>query len=155
MSRADRPLVAIREPLASVSVYGFSASAVLAVMLGLVAIPFVFIPYVAWSFRTGRTGPGRAFITAAGVLYFMALWTYTIFPLPDLEQLVCDGSLRAQFVPFQFIREMDASRLASIVGDAGLRLTVLNVALFAPLGIFLRHLFQWRAWTCVAAGFGL
>ncbi|NLG21421.1 MAG: DUF218 domain-containing protein [Actinomycetales bacterium] len=134
---------------------GFDASALIAVLLGVMAIPLLFIPYVAWSFRHGRTGPGHAVLSAAAVVYLMALWSYTIVPLPAVEDLICDGPLRAQLVPFRFLQDIDASGgVAGLLRDPALRQVVLNVAFFVPLGVFARHLMRWRPLWCVAAGLG-
>nr|WP_281497324.1 ElyC/SanA/YdcF family protein [Ornithinimicrobium sp. F0845] len=85
----------------------------------------------------------------------MALWTYTILPLPAVEDLICDGTLRAQFVPFRFLGDIDASGgPVGLLHDPALRQVVLNVALFVPLGMLVRHLFRWRPAWCVATGLG-
>lgn len=132
---------------------GFGASALLAVVMGLALLPLVFIPYVAWSFRRGTTGPGHALISGLGLIYLMALWTYTIAPLPRVEDLICDGTLRAQFVPLRFLQDIDTSGgLRGVLGDPALRQVVLNVAFFVPLGMLVRHLFRWRVAWCVLAG---
>lgn len=134
---------------------GFSVSALLAVLLGVMLVPLLFIPYIAWSFRRGTTGPGHAFLTAVGLVYLMALWTYTIVPLPQVDDLICDGTLRAQFIPFHFVNDIDGGGgVASLLRDPALRQVVLNVAFFVPLGLLVRHLFRWRPLWCVAAGFG-
>ena len=134
---------------------GFSASALLAVFFGLVLVPLAFIPYIAWSFRRGTTGPGHALLSAGGLIYLMALWAYTIVPLPDAAQLICDGTLRAQFVPFHFLTEIDRSGgIGGLLRDSMLRQVVLNVAFFVPLGMLTRHLFRWRPRRCIALGLG-
>lgn len=134
---------------------GFSASGVLAAFLGLLLLPLLFIPYIAWSFRRGTTGPGHAALSAVGVVYLMALWTYTIAPLPQAGALICDGTLRAQFTPFYFLTEIDRSGgVTGVLRDPVTRQVLLNVVFFVPLGMLVRHLFRWRPVWCVAAGFG-
>lgn len=134
---------------------GFNASAVLAAFFGLLLLPLLFIPYIAWSFRRGTTGPGHAALSAVGLTYLMALWTYTIAPLPQVGALICDGTLRAQFIPFHFLTEMDGSGgPADVLRDPVIRQVLLNVVFFVPLGMLVRHLFRWRPVWCVAAGFG-
>lgn len=145
-----------RRRLISVLVDGFSTSALLAAVLGLLLLPVAFIPYVAWSFRRGRTGPGHALISALGLIYLMALWTYTIAPVPQTDQLICDGTLRAQFVPFRFLRDVDTGGgLRGVLTDRALLQVVLNVLFFVPLGMLVRHLLRWRARWCVVAGLGV
>lgn len=134
---------------------GFGASALIAVIVGVVALPLVFIPYIAWSFRRGTTGLGHALLSAAALVYLMALWAYTIVPLPAAEDLVCVGGVRAQLVPFRFLRDIDTSGgAAGLLRDPALRQVLLNVAFFVPLGVFLRHLLRWRPLWCVVAGLG-
>lgn len=135
---------------------GFNASAVLAVFFGLFLIPLAFIPYIAWSFRRGTTGPGHGLISALGLMYLMSLWTYTIVPLPRVEDLVCDGRVRAQLVPFQVLVDIDASGgLVGLLGDPALRQVVLNVAFFVPLGMLVRHLFRLSPPWSIASGFAV
>lgn len=131
---------------------GFSASALLAVILGTVLLPLVFIPYIAWSYRHGRTGTGHALIAAAAVIYAMALWTYTIAPFPSVGDLRCD--IGAQFVPFASAVVIDWSLgPVGVLSDRMLRQVLLNVVLFIPLGALVRHLLGVRARTIVLIGF--
>lgn len=135
---------------------GFNASAVLAVFFGLFLIPLVFIPYIAWSFRRGTTGPGHGLLSALGLVYLMSLWTYTIVPLPRLDDLVCDGTLRAQFVPFHVLVDIDAAGgLTGLLGDPALRQVLFNVAFFIPLGMLVRHLLGWSPLRSVISGFAV
>lgn len=85
---------------------GFDSSAILAVGLGLALVPVLVIPYVAWSFRRGTVGLGHALLSAGAVIYAMALWTYTIVPLPVAQDLVCTGTTRLQLVPFSFFGDL-------------------------------------------------
>ncbi len=131
---------------------GFSVSAVMAVVLGLLVVPLVFIPYVAWSYRKGAIGPGHALLSAAAVVYGMALWTYTILPLPRPEELSCDGSIRAQLIPFQFLADIHWAAGLGAVTDPALWQVVLNVLLFVPFGVFVRHLLGWSPGRVIVAG---
>ena|GEM_PF-92685 len=132
---------------------GFNVSAASAVLLGLVAMPVAFIPYIAWSFHRGTTGVGHALITASGLIYVMALWTYTLVPLPNPESLVCTGGLHAQLRPFDFVRTVTADAgLSGILHDQMARQVFFNVCLFVPLGALVRHLFAVRLRWCLVAG---
>jgi len=132
---------------------GFNVSAASAVLLGLVAMPVAFIPYIAWSFHRGTTGVGHALITASGLIYVMALWTYTLVPLPNPESLVCTGDLHAQLRPFDFVRTVSTDGgLVGILHDSMARQVFLNVCLFVPLGALVRHLFAVRLRWCLVAG---
>ncbi|SJM59147.1 ElyC/SanA/YdcF family protein [Gulosibacter sp. 10] len=135
---------------------GFGGEAILAIFLGMFLLPFAFIPYVAWSFRRGTTGPGHAFLSFGALIYLLALWTYTILPLPDPDSLVCGDGLTAQFIPFAFLGEIDwgAGPLAILAGPV-VRQVALNILFFVPLGVFARHLLGLRPATTILAGFGV
>lgn len=128
---------------------GFTASAILAVVFGLLLLPLAVIPYVAWSNRRGTTGFGHALISAAGLVYLVALWAYTILPVPDPATLQCADAVYGQFLPFDFIREVN---WGSFFADPMLRQVLLNVLVFVPLGALVRHLFGARILTTVLIG---
>ncbi|AXH97733.1 sulfatase-like hydrolase/transferase [Ornithinimicrobium avium] len=119
---------------------GFSAPAVLAVVGGLLVVLVGFIPYLAWSCRRrGRFGAGHAFLVGCAAVYVLALWTYTILPLPD-PALVCADPSTPQLRPLQFLRDLASASRGGGSVSAVLMQLVLNVLLFVPLGMLLRHL---------------
>lgn len=132
---------------------GFSVSGVLAVFLGAFLLPVLLIPYVVWTYRRrGTLGYGHAIIAAGAVVYFMAIWTYTIVPLPAPEQLTCvDGGPRPQLVPFASLADIDLA--ANGWRDPAIWQVLLNVCLFVPFGMLLRHLAPSLrpAWVVAAA----
>lgn len=141
-------------PIASLPMAGFSTSALLAALLGTVLLPLVFIPYIAWSFRHGRTGVGHASIAAAAVLHAIALWTYTIAPFPSSRDLSCD--VGTQFVPFASVGVIDWSRgPVGVLSDRMLHQVLFNILLFVPLGAMVRYLLGLRARTVVLIGFAI
>ena len=65
---------------------------VLAITLGLVVGVLLFVPFVALSYRRrGGFGVGRFVIWGAALVYVMAIWTYTLLPLPDPDTIACAG----------------------------------------------------------------
>jgi uncharacterized SAM-binding protein YcdF (DUF218 family)/glycopeptide antibiotics resistance protein len=135
-------------------VTGTSISALLAVFLGVLMLPVLFIPYVAWSYRSRRTlGLGYAAITATAVVYGMALWTYTILPLPDSATMSCTPGIRNQFIPLAALGDINLT--ANGLTDPALLQLVANVALFVPFGMLVRHLTTLRAGWVVVAGLGV
>lgn len=135
---------------------GASISAVLAVFFGVLLLPVLFVPYVAWSYRRRSTlGLGHALITVAAIVYAMALWTYTILPLPDAATMVCAaGGAGTQLVPFGSLGDIDLA--ANGLRDPALLQLVANVALFVPFGMLARHLFRpRRVWWVLVAGAGV
>ncbi len=134
---------------------GFTASALLAVLLGLVVIILGFVPYLAWSYRRrGTFGPGHAVLAAATAVYALALWTYTILPLPDPE-LACRHPAVRQLRPFHFLSDLSTTAAAGGALTPVVAQVVLNVALFVPLGMVSRHLFRRGLVGTVLIGLGV
>ena len=133
---------------------GFSTSAVLAILVGALLVPVAFVPYVAWTYRRrGTLGFGHAVIAVAAIVFAVALWSFTILPLPDPATLSCSPGVRAQLVPFASLGDLELA--ANGLRDPALRQLVLNVVLFVPLGMLVRHLAPaLRPRTVVACGFG-
>lgn len=117
-----------------------SVSAVLAIFFGAFLLPLFFIPYVAWSYRhRGRLGYGHALIVASAVIYAVALWTYTILPLPDAASMDCStGGVAPRLTPFGSFDKVDWA--ANGWRDSMLQQIIFNVIFFIPFGMLARHL---------------
>ena len=116
-------------------------------MLGVIAVGIgafvgliLFVPFVALSYRRrGHLSTGRLVLWAAALVYFWAIWTYTLLPLPDPAGIRCAG------VNLDLLRFVDDIRDA-LTGpgnpllNSGILQLGLNVVLFVPLGFFLRVL---------------
>jgi glycopeptide antibiotics resistance protein len=117
--------------------------AVFAILLGLVIGVLLFVPFVAVQYRReGRLSLRQTLLWSAFLVYGLALWTYTLLPLPDPEAIRCVG---AQLRPFQFvddIRTFPHGSLGELRHNPAVMQVALNVLLFAPLGFFLRLI--WR-----------
>ncbi|WP_295854841.1 VanZ family protein, partial [uncultured Microbacterium sp.] len=115
-------------------------SGVLAVVAGAVVAVLAFVPFVALSYRRrGGLTLWRSALWAGAAVYFWAIWTYTLIPLPDSEVYRCAGvNLR----PFEFVDEIRAAVAVSgrYLTDPVVLQVALNVLLFLPLGFFLRVL---------------
>lgn len=115
-------------------------SGALAVVLGGVVAVLAFVPFVAVSYRRrGDLTTVRALLWAGAAVYFWAIWTYTLVPLPDSDAYRCAGvNLR----PFEFVDEIRAAVAVSgrYLTDPVVLQVALNVLLFVPLGFFLRVL---------------
>ena len=119
-------------------------NALLAVGLGLVAGVVLFVPFVAISYRRrGTLTFGRSLGWAAALVYFWAIWTYTLLPLPDPAPLQCAGT---NVNPAAFLhdlagvwRQYGSHPVALITNPTTMQLA-LNVLLFVPLGFFVRTL---------------
>ncbi len=131
-----------------------AVSALSAVLFAALLVPLAFIPYVAWAYRRGSSGPGHALMTLSALLYGCALWTFTIVPLPELSDLICDGTVRIQGAPFAFVRDVGwGAGPSGFLRDAALRQVLMNVVLFVPFGMYARHLFHRSPRATVALGF--
>ena len=127
------------------------ASAVLA--LGL------FVPFVAVQYRRrGTLRAGQVLIGGAALVYGVAVLAYTLLPLPTVTAALCArGGAGVQPHPGQVVR--DVLRLhaagAGLLDNAALQQAVFNVALFVPLGAFVRYLRGTGVATAAAAGLGV
>lgn len=115
-------------------------SGILAVVAGAVVAVLAFIPFVAISYRRrGGLTLGRTALWAAAAVYFWAIWTYTLVPMPESDAYRCRGvNLR----PFEFVDDIRAAVTVSgrYLTDPVVLQVALNVLLFVPLGFFLRVL---------------
>jgi glycopeptide antibiotics resistance protein len=129
-------------------------NAVLAVFGGLMLAVVLFVPFAIVSYRRrGRMSFGRTVVWAGSLVYFLALWTFTLLPFPDPGNVKCTTkNLR----PFQFIHDIakfDHSSVLALVHNPALLQYVYNIVLFIPLGFIVRLL--WRRGWLFATGLGL
>ncbi|QWF76667.1 VanZ family protein [Amycolatopsis sp. CA-230715] len=135
--------------------------AVVAFLGGGVLALLLAVPYLAWSYRRrGEFGLGHMVLALGCLVYALALWTYTLLPVPDTTPEWCARhATEPQLRPFQFLSDIRAEAtgpgLGALLRNGALQQVVLNVALFVPLGMFGRHLFRLRPLVVVAAGFGM
>lgn len=115
----------------------------LAIFLGVVAGIGLFIPFITISYRRrGTLTLGRTLTWAAALVYFWAIWAYTLLPLPDPQDLICAG---INLNPATFITDVtdaisESAGLKSLLMHPVITEMVLNVVLFVPLGFFIRVL---------------
>lgn len=128
--------------------------AVMAILLGLVVGVVLFVPFVAVQYRRqGRLTLGQVALWASFLVYGLALWTYTLLPLPEPGEVACVG---AQLHPLQFladIRSFPHGSLGELRHNPAFMQVALNVVLFVPLGFFLR--LGWRRGIVVSTFAGL
>ncbi|MYM19210.1 VanZ family protein [Brevibacterium sp. 5221] len=119
-------------------------SAVAAVALGAVAGVVLFVPIVAGLYhRQGGLSLGRLLLWGAALVYFWAIWTYTLLPLPAPDTVRCAGTNThlGQFAGdlARAWAESGGGLRAFAANPLVLQLA-LNVLLFVPLGFFVRVL---------------
>lgn len=126
-----------------------------AIALGVVAGVMLFVPFVAVSYRRrGGLTLGRFVLWGAALVYVMALWTYTLLPLPDPDAVVCAG---ANIELFAFVADVRGAALrpATALSDPAALQVMLNALLFVPLGFFVRVLGGRGIIVAVLAGLGV
>lgn len=116
------------------------ALGVLAVLIGVFVGVLLFVPFVAVSYRRrGGLSFWRFVGWAAALIYFWAIWTYTLLPLPDPDELQCRQPNLDLLAFIDDIQRAIAAPGSPLTNPLILQL-VLNVALFLPLGFFVRVL---------------
>ena len=124
---------------------GSVAPGVLAFIIGLILAVAGFVPWVAIQYRrhaTLRAGPA---VLAFGILvYALAVMAYTLLPLPaDTASMCRDGGTPPQTRLFASWTEIQRhggySGPASLLNNWAIAQVLLNVLLFVPLGMFVRH----------------
>ncbi|MFF2493166.1 VanZ family protein [Agromyces sp. NPDC058064] len=125
---------------------------VIAVLVGAVALTLVFVPLVALSYRRrGGFSAARMLGWIALLFYVMGLWAYTLLPLPD-GAYDCVGVELDPFAVVTDIARLQAEEGGSLLRNAAFQQLVLNIVLFAPLGFFVRALFDRGVVVATAAG---
>lgn len=134
-------------------------NALIAIVLGLALAVVLVVPVAAVLYRRrGRFGPRDLLVMVAATIYGLALWTYTLLPLPVEGDYNCVGR---QLTPFDSIGAIDwgsaTSRqgLSALVHDPGFLQIALNVVLFVPLGFFVRRVLRRGVIVATVAGFAI
>ena len=136
--------------------------AILATAGGIVLALLLLVPWVAREYRRrGQLGFGRTLLALGFVTHSLSLITYTLLPLPDVYPGFCaeEGASGAQLVPFQFVADIQkhavgTSGASALLGNPAVQQVLFNVALFVPLGMFVRYLLHRGAMATIAIGFG-
>lgn len=126
-----------------------------AVVLGVVIGLALFVPFVTISYRRrGGLSLGRFVLWAAALVYFLAIWTYTLLPLPSVADLTCANS---NLNPFEFVNDIRnaIARPGNTLTDPAVLQLGLNVLLFMPLGFFVRVLGGRGVVTALLIGLGV
>ena len=129
--------------------------AFIAIAIGVGFGILLFVPFVAISYRRrGRLTLGRTLLWLAALVYFWAIWTYTLLPLPDPETIRCVGAITDPMAVVRDIQKAVAAPGNTLTQPALLQL-VFNVMLFVPLGAFLRILGGRGILAALLVGLGL
>jgi len=116
-----------------------TVNAVLAVVLGTVVAVVLLIPVAAIQYRRdGTLGPRDLLTLLAAAIYGLALWTYTLLPMPATGDFTCQPRQLELLGSWQAIVEQGVDGPAALLRNAMLQQVVLNVVLFVPFGFFVR-----------------
>jgi glycopeptide antibiotics resistance protein len=129
-----------------------ATNALIAIALGSVLAVVLLIPVAAVQYRLdGRLGPRDLAILLTAAVYALALWTYTLLPMPEADTYSCQGSQLQLFGSLGLIRLPDDGP-ASLLRDPAFLQIALNVLLFVPLGYFLRVILRRGVVVATLAG---
>lgn len=140
-------------PLAAVQDQG--QLAVIAIGAGVLLGVLLFVPFVALSYRRrGGLTFWQFLLAFAALVYFLAIWTFTLLPLPDPAAIQCAGTNTNLFALVDDLRTAIGRPGNTLTDPLTLQL-VLNVALFVPLGVLLRLMTGRGLPTALLVGVGL
>ncbi|MER7014739.1 VanZ family protein [Saccharopolyspora sp. NPDC000359] len=136
--------------------------AMVAIVLGGLLAFALFVPYVARQYRRrGELGMGNAALALGGLVYSLALVAYVLLPMPQLGPDFCavHGTSGPQWTPFAFLADMEkeaiGTGIAATLRNPALTQVLMNVALFVPLGMFVRYMFRRGVLATTAIGVGV
>ena len=111
----------------------FGPSTWVAILVGAGLAFLGFIPLAAYRYRkAGRLRLVDLLTLLVVLVYSVALWSYTLIPLPESATYQC---VNANLRPFQFIADIAANQHPPLSNNAFLQVAF-NVVLFMPLGFF-------------------
>ncbi len=133
-----------------------ATNALVAIVLGTVLAVVLLIPTAAVQYRLdGRLGPLDLTILFTSAVYSLAIWTYTLLPMPVDGTFPCKGSQLRVLGSFGLIHVPDRGGPLALLREPAFLQIVLNVVLFLPLGYFLRVIAHRGIVVATLAGFGL
>ena len=120
-----------------------ATNALIAVALGSALAVLLFVPTAAVQYRRdGRLGPRDLATLLAAAVYSLALWTYTLLPMPASGTYLCKTSNLEVLSSIRGLWDLapgeSGGGLAVLLRDPVFLQIALNLLLFVPLGFFLR-----------------
>jgi len=131
----------------------------LLVSLGIAVVCFV--PYLVYQYRRyGQFSASRMVWMGVFLAYLTALVAYTLFPLPSRQWCTTSHSGLLVLDPTVYYRDVWQLHLAgqswtSVLASWTVMQMALNVVLFLPLGVILRHLWKVGLGRITLIGFGV
>jgi glycopeptide antibiotics resistance protein len=133
-----------------------ATNALVAIAFGSVLAVLLLIPTAAVQYRLdGRLGPLDLTILVTSAIYALAIWTYTLLPMPADHTFACKGSQLRVLGSLGLIHVPDRGGPLALLREPAFLQIVLNVLLFVPLGYFLRVILHRGVVVATLAGLGL
>jgi glycopeptide antibiotics resistance protein len=133
-----------------------ATNALIAIALGTVLAVLLLIPTAAVQYRLdGRLGPMDLTILVTAAVYALAIWTYTLLPMPVDRTFECKGSQLRVLGSLGLIHVPSQGGPLALLREPAFMQVVLNLLLFVPLGYFLRVILHRGVVVATIAGFGL
>ncbi|WP_460844332.1 VanZ family protein [Nocardioides ultimimeridianus] len=130
-------------------------NALIASAAGTVVAVLLLIPTAAYQYRLdGRLQPRDLAILLSGAIYGLALWTYTLLPMPAAHHYRCKGRQLDPLATIRGITDRPGAGLAGLVHDPAFLQVALNVLLFVPLGFYVRWILHRGFVVTTLLGFG-
>ncbi|GAB3852917.1 VanZ family protein [Nocardioides maradonensis] len=130
-------------------------NAIIATAAGTVVAVLLLIPTAAYQYRLdGRLQPRDLAILLSGAIYGLALWTYTLLPMPAAHDYRCKGRQVDPFATIRGIAERPGAGIAGLAHDPAFLQVALNVLLFVPLGFYVRWILHRGVVVTTLLGFG-
>lgn len=118
-------------------------NALLAVLAGSVLALVLVTPVAAVLYRRrGGMGIGSLVTLLAAAVYGVALWTYTLLPVPERDEIRCAGTQLVPLATWDDIAARGVGSVGELLGNAAFLQVAFNVALFVPFGFFVRRILR-------------
>ncbi len=134
-----------------------ATNALIAIALGSALAVLLFVPTAAVQYRRdGALGPGDLATLLSAAVYGLALWTYTLLPMPASDSYRCKAS---NLDPLDSISGLWSGEvgggLPGLLRDPVFLQLALNLLLFVPLGFFLRMIARRGVVVAALVGFAV
>jgi glycopeptide antibiotics resistance protein len=133
-----------------------ATNALVAIVLGTILAVVLLIPTAAVQYRLdGRLGPLDLTILFTSAVYALAIWTYTLLPMPVDHTFRCKGSQLKVLGSLGLIHVPHHGGPLALLREPAFQQIVLNILLFVPLGYFLRVILHRGVVVATLSGLGL
>ena len=133
-----------------------SLAAFVAIVGGIALAVVLFVPVAAIRYRRLGRLPFADVVTLVAVtVYGLALWTYTLLPLPRSEDFTCREPILSLSEVGDAVRAHPHGTFFELMRNPMALQVILNVALFVPLGFLIRARLRRGTVVALLAGAGI